>query len=133
MYLSKIGEPQGLAKNIRLCVCPAERDRTFEGVPIIDGGGEEVEGTKKIPLMQGFVGFFCVRGKICVTLSSLSLSPEHHRRWRQHTKHNYMRRASEQETMEGKCRNRVLWCVVVRPYVYKKKNRWPVTVSGEIK
>jgi hypothetical protein len=30
----------------------------------------------------------------------------------QHTKHNYMRRASEQD---------------------KKKNRWPVTVSGEIK
>ena len=27
------------------------------------------------------------------------------------------------QKMKGKCRNRVLWCVVVRPYVYKKKNR----------
>ena len=58
MYLSKIGEPQGLAKNIRLCVCSAERDRTFEGVPIIDGGGGR--RYKKIPLMQGFAGFLVV-------------------------------------------------------------------------
>ena len=133
MYLSKIGEPQGLAKKYPPLRMLRRTRPYFRRGPHHRWGGEEVEGTKKIPLMQGFVGFFCVRGKICVTLSSLSLSPEHHRRWRQHTKHNYMRRASEQETMEGKCRNRVLWCVVVRPYVYKKKNRWPVTVSGEIK
>ena len=56
MYLSKIGEPQGLAKNIRLCVCPAERDRTFEGVPIIDGGGGR--RYKKNPTCASFCGIF---------------------------------------------------------------------------
>lgn len=50
MYRRKIGEPQGLAKNIRRGVCPAGRDRTFEGAP--SSMGEDVEITKKIRITQ---------------------------------------------------------------------------------
>lgn len=50
MYRRKIGEPQGLAKNIRRGVCPAGRDRTFEGAP--SSMGEDVEITKKNRITQ---------------------------------------------------------------------------------
>jgi len=33
------GKPSGLAKNARGGICPAGRDRTFEGVPMYGGGG----------------------------------------------------------------------------------------------
>ena len=47
------GKPLGLAKNVRGGVCPAGRDRTFEGAPL----GEEVEGTTKIACSIGPVFF----------------------------------------------------------------------------
>ena len=47
------GKPLGLAKNARGGICPAGRERTFEGAPL----GEEVEGTTKIAHMQAFGHF----------------------------------------------------------------------------
>ena len=38
------GKPLGLAKNVRGGICPAGRDRTFEGSRPV-GEGEEVEST----------------------------------------------------------------------------------------